>query len=53
MIEKLNKTRLGIVYNLDTHNKPGSHWVSVSSNFLEPSIYYFDSDDVLKPGLFK
>ena len=39
---------IGSVFNLDDHDEPGSHWVSVymdlnSKNREIPSMYYFDS----------
>lgn len=40
---KKNITKLGIVFNLDKHNEPGSHWVALFSNFKDKSIYYYDS----------
>jgi len=35
--------RLGIVFNLDKSGQPGSHWVSMFSDFNKGQIYYFDS----------
>ena len=40
---KKNITKLGIVFNLDKHNEPGSHWVALFSNFKDKTIYYYDS----------
>ena len=42
-----NKTRFGLVLNLDKNNEPGSHWVSIFCN-LDPNspqygICFFDS----------
>tara|TARA_A100001015_G_scaffold262960_1_gene309576 strand:+ start:1624 stop:2622 length:999 start_codon:yes stop_codon:yes gene_type:complete len=34
---------LGIIFNLDYHDKPGSHWVAMFSDFNKNEIYYFDS----------
>ena len=45
-IKKLLKKKihqLGIVFNLDPHDKPGSHWVSFYSNLQKGQLYYFDS----------
>lgn len=53
LMKELKKTKLGVIYNLDTHNKPGSHWVSVFSNFLEPSVIYFDSVGLPPPKMIK
>lgn len=37
------QTKLGVVFNLDRHNQPGSHWVALFSNIKEGKIYFFDS----------
>ena len=37
------KTKIGIVFNLDTHKKPGSHWVALFINTKKRDIYYLDS----------
>lgn len=37
------KTKLGFVFNLDTHDKSGSHWVSLYVDLLKGEIYFFDS----------
>ena len=34
---------LGAVFNLDPHDQPGSHWVSLFINLFNGGIYYFDS----------
>lgn len=36
-------TKLGIVFNLDPHDKPGSHWVALFADITGGKIYYFDS----------
>jgi hypothetical protein len=38
-------TKISFVFNLDEHDEPGSHWVSlfVNLNKSKPIIYYFDS----------
>jgi len=41
-IEK-GKKKIGIVFNLDPHYMPGSHWVSMFINVKKKFIYYFDS----------
>ena len=43
--EQINrgKTKIGIVFNLDTYDKGGSHWVSVFINIKKKTIFYFDS----------
>jgi hypothetical protein len=37
------KTKIGVVFNLDEHNQPGSHWVSMYSDLLKGEVYFFDS----------
>jgi hypothetical protein len=41
------KTEIGVVFNLDNHNQPGSHWVAVYANFNKSSnklgVFYYDS----------
>lgn len=44
-----NKTKLGMVINLDTHNQSGSHWVALYADLLNNKLYYFDSVGK-KPG---
>lgn len=41
-----NKKKIGIIFNLDNHNEPGSHWVTLYINIYDRSIYYFDSTRV-------
>jgi len=38
-----NKKQMGIVFNLDKHDEPGSHWVSMFIDIRGKKIYYFDS----------
>ena len=40
---KEGKTKIGIIFNLDPHNKPGSHWVAMFINIKKGEIYYLDS----------
>ena len=40
---KKKKHLLGIVFNLDEHYLPGSHWVSMFADFNKGKIYFFDS----------
>ena len=40
---KKGKSKLGVVFNLDNHNQPGSHWVAMYTNLKTGEIYYFDS----------
>lgn len=40
---KRGKTKLGIVFNLDEHDEPGSHWVSMFVDLEDEFIFYLDS----------
>jgi len=40
---KKKKTHIGVVFNLDPHDKPGSHWVALLINTEKRAIYFFDS----------
>ena len=42
-LEKNNKTKIGLVINLDDHTQGGSHWVALYTNLEKNQIYYFDS----------
>ena len=42
-LENNNKTKLGLVINLDEHYKRGSHWVSLYCDLQKYQIYFFDS----------
>jgi Ulp1 protease family, C-terminal catalytic domain len=37
------KTKIGFIFNTDTHDKGGSHWVSLFLDFKKKIIFYFDS----------
>jgi len=37
------KTKIGIIFNLDKHTGPGTHWVSLFVDFEHGFIFYFDS----------
>lgn len=37
------KTKIGVVFNLDPHNRGGSHWVSMYTDLMKGGIYFFDS----------
>jgi len=37
------KTNLGIIFNLDKHDGPGSHWVSLFVNLKDNYVFYMDS----------
>lgn len=36
-------TKIGVIFNLDPHDKGGSHWVSLFINAKTQKIFYFDS----------
>lgn len=40
---KKGTKRIGIIFNLDKHNEPGSHWVCSYIDVPKKSAYYFDS----------
>lgn len=40
---KKEKTKIGVVFNLDKHNEPGSHWTSLFIDLEENIIFYLDS----------
>jgi hypothetical protein len=42
---KANKTKIGIVFNLDRYYESGSHWVSMFIDLKNKFIFYFDSAD--------
>ena len=41
--------KLGVIFNLDPHDKPGSHWVALYSDVKDGGVYYFDSYGVEPP----
>lgn len=38
-----NISLISVVFNLDKHNEPGSHWIAMYANFNSGDIYFFDS----------
>lgn len=43
-VNKLKKqNKVGIVFNLDLHDGPGTHWVAVFIDVSSKKMYYFDS----------
>ena len=40
---KNGKTKIGIIFNTDPHNKPGQHWISLFINIQKGDIFFFDS----------
>lgn len=51
LVERLGKTKLGVIYNLDRHDEPGSHWVATYFDFKKGNIIYFDSVGLPPPKL--
>jgi len=43
--EQINKgkTKIGMIFNTDPHNKPGQHWISMFINIKKGVIFFFDS----------
>lgn len=40
---KNGKTKIGIIFNTDPHNKSGSHWISLFIDVKKKIIFFFDS----------
>lgn len=40
---KKGKTKIGIIFNTDPHDKPGEHWISMFINIKKKTIFFFDS----------
>ena len=40
---KKGKNKIGIIFNTDTHNKSGAHWISLFINIKKKKICFFDS----------
>lgn len=41
--QKNDINRLGVIFNLDEHNKSGSHWISLFADLKKGQIYFSDS----------
>jgi hypothetical protein len=48
-IRAAGDTAIGIVFNLDPHTKPGSHWVCAYIDLLKSTAYYYDSYGMKPP----
>jgi hypothetical protein len=47
-----DKTKIGIIFNLDRHDQGGSHWVSLFVDLEDKFVFYFDSaGDKIKPEI--
>ena len=40
---KKGKTKIGMIFNTDPHDKPGQHWISMFINIKKKNIFFFDS----------
>jgi hypothetical protein len=47
---KQGKTKIGIIFNTDPHNKPGQHWISMFINIKKKKIFFFDSTGDPQPS---
>ena len=47
------KRRIGIIFNLDPHDKPGSHWVCAFIDLNRMAAYYYDSYGMVPPKEIK
>ena len=36
----MEKKKIGIVFNLDKHNQPGSHWVALYTDLKANQVYF-------------
>lgn len=41
--KKQGVNKIGVIFNLDKHTEPGSHWVALFIDGEKKKIYYFDS----------
>ena len=48
-----NKTKIGIIFNLDVHTGPGTHWTSMFIDIKDKFIFYFDSNGTKTPPRIK
>lgn len=47
---KNGKTKIGVIFNTDPHNKPGSHWISLFIDAKAKYIFFFDSTGFKPPS---
>lgn len=47
------KTKIGMIFNTDPHNKPGQHWISMFINVKKGKIFFFDSTGDRAPKQIK
>ena len=46
---KDKKTKLGFIFNTDTHNQSGSHWIAMYLDLNDNILFYFDSNGIQIP----
>lgn len=46
---KKGTQQIGIIFNLDPHDQPGSHWVCAFADIPKKAAYYFDSYGIAPP----
>jgi hypothetical protein len=51
--QKTPKQYIGVVFNLDKHDEPGSHWIALFVNIPKQEINYWDSYAVSPPNEVK
>ena len=49
-LHKKNIHHLGVVFNMDPHDEPGSHWVALFADFIRGEITYYDSYGLNPPS---
>ena len=47
----MGKTIVGIIFNLDKHDEPGSHWVACYLDLKNGDLFYFDSVGINPPSM--
>jgi len=50
---KKGKNKIGIIFNTDPHNKPGSHWIALFIDIKKKFIFFFDSNGDPTPNKIK
>jgi hypothetical protein len=50
---KNGKNKIGIIFNTDTHDNSGEHWISLFINIKKGIIFYFDSAGKVVPKEIK
>lgn len=49
-VYKKGTKKIGIIFNLDKHDEPGSHWVCAFVDYEKKGAYYFDSYGLPPPA---